>query len=74
MCSVSPLRLQYPQNQIDTYGKGETELKEGMKRLGYKYNKELKGIGKDESGKYYKGGYEGVKLKEFEKDENTEEP
>ena len=59
---------------VNTYGKGETELKEGMKRLGYKYNKELKGIGKDESGKYYKGGYEGVKFKEFEKDGNTEEP
>lgn len=43
------------------YGKSEEKVKEGMKRLGYKYNKELKGIGKDEStGKYFKGGYEGV--------------
>jgi phage/plasmid-associated DNA primase len=59
---------------LHTYGKGEAELKDGMKRLGYKYNKELKGVGKDESGKYYKGGYEGVKIKEVEKNENTEEP
>ena len=29
---------------IIKYGKGETELKDGMKRLGYKYNKELKGV------------------------------
>ena len=45
---------------LGRYVKGEAELKEGMKRLGFKYNKELKGMGKDENNKYYKGGYEGL--------------
>ena len=40
----------------------EKIVKEGMERKGYKYNKDLKGIGKDEYGKYYKGGYVGVNL------------
>ncbi len=43
-------------------GLSEKLVKEGMERMGYKYNKELKGIGKDSNGKYYKGGYVGVKL------------
>ena len=61
---------------ISKFGKGEAELKDGMKRMGYKYNKELKGIGKDETGKYYKGGYEGLKIKEIEDDKtkDDEEP
>ena len=52
---------------IIKYGKEETELKDGMKRLGYKYIKELKGVGKDETGKYNKGRYQGIKLKENNK-------
>ena len=48
----------------------EKEVKEGMARMGFKYNKELKGMGKDDDGKYYKGGFSGVKF--IEKDEEDE--
>jgi hypothetical protein len=43
-------------------GMPEKKVKENMKRLGFVYNKELKGCGKDSTGKYYKGGYEGIKI------------
>jgi len=33
-----------------------------MKRMGFKYNKDLKGVGKDKFGKFYKGGFEGCSL------------
>jgi hypothetical protein len=33
-----------------------------MIRLGFKYNKDLRGIGKDDKGKYLKGGYENIML------------
>ena len=49
----------------------EKDVKEGMLRLGFKYNKELKGIGKDEKGKYLKGGYENVMLIELKIDEDN---
>ncbi len=55
------------------YGRDEKDLKEGMKRMGFKYNKDFKCFGKDESGKYIKGGYEGVKIKENECDEDSED-
>lgn len=42
---------------------------DGMKRKGYTYNRELKGMGCDALGKYYKGGWTGVKIKEEELDE-----
>jgi phage/plasmid-associated DNA primase len=45
-------------------GVKEDDVKLTMKRLGYSYNKELKGIGKDQFGKYYKGGYVGIEIKE----------
>ena len=38
------------------------EIKEGMKRKGYVYNSDLCGMDKDFSGKYYKGGFEGVRI------------
>jgi phage/plasmid-associated DNA primase len=50
----------------------EKHLKEGMARLGFKYNKDLCSIGKDDSGKYYKGGYVGVKLKVEEQETEDE--
>lgn len=43
---------------------------ERMKQLGYKYNKDLRGCGKNEFGKANKGGYEGIKL--IETPEKTE--
>ena len=48
-----------------TYLSGMTEekVKEGMKRKGFKYNKDLSGLGKDAINKPYKGGYEGYCLK-----------
>ena len=39
----------------------EKEVKEGMSRLGFKYKKDLCKLGKDSFGKFYKGGYEGIK-------------
>jgi phage/plasmid-associated DNA primase len=50
------------------YGKTEEKVKEGMKRLGYKYNKDLSKLGKDDTGKAYKGGYEGVSFIEDEEE------
>lgn len=41
---------------------------ERMKQLGYKYNKDLSGLGKNEFGKANKGGYEGIKLIEKEEE------
>lgn len=52
-------------------GMNEIKVKDGMKRLGFVYNKELKGIGKDNYGKLYKGGYIGIKL--LEKDTETDD-
>lgn len=44
-------------------GMSADKVKEGMKRKGYKYNRDLSGIGKDAYNKHYKGGYEGCCLK-----------
>ena len=42
-------------------GMSERVVREGMKRLGLKYKKDLCALGKDNvSNKFYKGGYEGV--------------
>jgi phage/plasmid-associated DNA primase len=54
---------------VKASGCPEREVKLGMERVGFRYNKELKGMGKDPyTGSYYKGGYEGVQYME-EKDE-----
>jgi phage/plasmid-associated DNA primase len=53
---------------VYAYGKSEDKVKEGMKRLGYKYNKDLSKIGKDDNGKAYKGGYEGIGFIETDKE------
>jgi phage/plasmid-associated DNA primase len=42
---------------------------EGMTRKGFKYNKDLSGLGKDENNKAHKGGYVGIKLKTNQLDE-----
>lgn len=49
-----------------------SHIRQQMKKLGYKYNKELYGMGKNpETGKYYKGGYEGCRFKtDDDEDEN----
>ena len=42
----------------------QKEVRDGMKRRGFAYNKELKGMGRNLSdNKYYKGGYMGVDFK-----------
>ena len=51
---------------VNEYGLKERDVKDGMKRMGFKYDKELRGIGKDVNGKYYKGGFTGVQLVESE--------
>ena len=54
-------------------GMPEKKIKENMKRLGYKYDKDLRKCGKDDRGAY-KGGYVGVKLNEKEtENEDVEE-
>jgi phage/plasmid-associated DNA primase len=45
---------------VSQSGLSEKLVKEGMCRLGYKYDKDLMKLGKDSSGKFYKGGYVGV--------------
>ena len=47
---------------VSQSGLSEKLVKEGMTRLGFKYDKDLCKIGKDSTGKYYKGGYVGIKL------------
>lgn len=49
---------------VSQSGLSEKLVKEGMTRLGFKYDKDLCKIGKDNNGKYYKGGYAGLKLHE----------
>ena len=41
-------------------------IMEGMCRLGFKYTKDLLGLGKDLNGKYIKGGYIGCSIIENE--------
>jgi phage/plasmid-associated DNA primase len=43
-------------------GLTEKIVKEGMERHGFKYERDLSKMGKDENGKPYKGGYIGFKL------------
>ena len=38
----------------------EKDIKDEMKRKGFKYNKDLYGLGTDYSGKPYRGGFQGV--------------
>jgi phage/plasmid-associated DNA primase len=40
----------------------EDVIKQSMIKMGYKYNKDLSGLGKDNKGKPYKGGYVGIKI------------
>ena len=50
-----------------------TYIRQQMKKLGYTYNKELSGFGKNpETGKYYKGGYEGCRFKTDDDDDENE--
>ena len=50
-------------------------IMEGMSRLGFKYSKDLLGLGKDLNGKYIKGGYVGCSIieNEIEYDSNNGE-
>ena len=41
-----------------------------MKRKGFKYNKDLSGMGKDEFSKPFKGGFEGVGFIEYTNDDD----
>jgi phage/plasmid-associated DNA primase len=54
---------------VSQSGLSEKNVKDGMKRFGFKYNSELKGIGKNSAGGYYKGGYVGVKLLDIVEEE-----
>ena len=54
-------------------GMNEKLVKEGMMRKGFKYKKDLRGLGKDQFDKAYKGGFEGVLFVENE-DIDTDQP
>jgi phage/plasmid-associated DNA primase len=47
---------------MSSSGMSENKVREGMKRKGFKYLSDLRGIGSDPFGKHYKGGYEGIAL------------
>jgi len=44
-------------------GFNEKQIKEGLIRVGFKYDKDLRKLGKDENGNAYKGGFIGFKIK-----------
>jgi len=50
-------------------GLSEKLVKEGMIRMGFKYDKDMMKLGKDSNGKYYKGGYVGAKLLDIVEEE-----
>lgn len=47
---------------VEYSGIKKEEIQTALARLKYKYNRDLKGIGKNSNGKYYKGGYTGFKI------------
>ncbi len=50
---------------VEKSGFNREDIIDGMKRLGFKYNKDLKGLGKNKyTRKYYKGGFEGCSFNE----------
>jgi hypothetical protein len=48
---------------IEKSGMLPKDVRDGMKRQGFVYNKELKGLGKDFDGKALRGGYQGIDFK-----------
>jgi D5 N terminal like len=58
---------------VEVCGMTQNATREGMKRKGYSYNKELKGMGKDENDKYYKGGYVGVSFKPMQSEDQDDD-
>jgi hypothetical protein len=50
-----PLEKMVNDSQID-----KRQIRMIMKTMGYKYNRNLRSLGKDKTGKYYKGGFEGI--------------
>jgi hypothetical protein len=58
---------------VSISGMNEKQVKEGMSRKGFKYNKDLRGLGVDAFKKHYKGGFEGVVLTTNEIEDVEEE-
>jgi hypothetical protein len=63
-----PLKLLVSESSMN-----EKLVKDGMKRLGYIYKSDLSKMGKDLYGKYYKGGYENIKINIQYDNDNEEE-
>jgi phage/plasmid-associated DNA primase len=64
-CIINENEVVALKNLVFLSGMSLKEVKDGMERKGFKYERDLsKGLGKDTSGKQYKGGYKGVMLKE----------
>jgi phage/plasmid-associated DNA primase len=55
---------------VEKSGMTEKCVKEGMTRLGFKYNKDLSKMGKDANNKPYKGGFMGCTIRPDELDED----
>ena len=58
---------------VSQSGFTEKLVKEGMERNGYKYDKDLRKLGKDENNNAHKGGYIGLKLKPEDPEEVEED-
>lgn len=63
ICEGENIALKYISNLS---GMSEKLVKEGMSRKGFKYDKDLRKIGKDAFGNYFKGGYKNIKIIEVE--------
>lgn len=61
-CEYDPNENTALKKLVACSGFSEKIVKEGMIRLSFKYEKDLCKIGKDATGKYYKGGYRCCKL------------
>ena len=72
-CKVDASKKEAEQAIIYKSNFKKDEVRQGMLRLGYKYDKDLRGIGKDFNDKYYKGGYVGIVLKEDDDDSDSGE-
>lgn len=55
---------------MNSSGMTDKAIKEGMLRLGFKYDKDLMKLGKDTNNKHYKGGFIGCRLKPEQLDDD----
>lgn len=61
-CQISDIGKTALKELIKLSGVEEEKIKLTLKKMGFIYNKDLRGCGKDAFGKYYKGGFEGFEI------------